>query len=442
MRPHRRGWPTRSSTRCSPTVSPTRAPNGPGRDWASVRGWDDPVSLDGRVAVTQVYGGDLAGPRVAPRPSRLAGRPWAVPHPVLPGPVQPPLQRRQLRPRRSVPRWRRRPDFAGQGRATTGASRSSATSPSTTPAIITSGSGPRRPTRRRPRPGSTSSAHHPDDYEAWFDIPTLPKFDLRDAELQRRLLSGADSVTASWLRPPFDLDGWRVDVANMAGRLRDIDANHDAAVAMRRAMAGARPDAYLVGEHGYDATGELDGDGWHGVMNYLVFTRPVWCWLRGDDDHVEVPRRPAPRAALRRRRHRGRDARGRRPAQPWRQMVAGFDLLGSHDTTRFRTVCGSTERQMAGPGCCSRCRRCRWCSPATSWGSRASMATGPVSRCRGTRVAWDHEVLDGYRAPGRTAQQLRGAAARRAALGARRRRRPRVPARVARRATARAGEPR
>ena len=127
--------------------------------------------------------------------------------------------------------------------------------------------------------------NHPDDYEAWFDVPTLPKFDLRDAELQHRLLSGADSVTAAWLRPPFDLDGWRVDVANMAGRLREIDANHDAAVAMRRAMAAARPDAYLVGEHGYDASGELDGDGWHGVMNYLAFTRPVWCWLRGDDDH-------------------------------------------------------------------------------------------------------------------------------------------------------------
>ena len=29
--------------------------------------------------------------------------------------------------------------------------------------------------------------HHPDDYEAWFDVPTLPKLDLRDAELRRRL---------------------------------------------------------------------------------------------------------------------------------------------------------------------------------------------------------------------------------------------------------------
>ena len=91
-------------------------------------------------------------------------------------------------------------------------------------------------------------------------------------------------MTARWLRPPFDLDGWRVDVANMAGRLGDIDVNRDAAVAMRATMAETKPDAYLVAEHAYDASRDLDGDGWHGVMNYLAFTRPAWCWLRRDED--------------------------------------------------------------------------------------------------------------------------------------------------------------
>ena len=38
----------------------------------------------------------------------------------------------------------------------------------------------------------------------------------------------------------------------------------------------------LVGEHMHDATGDLDRDGWHGAMNYLGFTRPIWAWLRGD----------------------------------------------------------------------------------------------------------------------------------------------------------------
>ena len=36
--------------------------------------------------------------------------------------------------------------------------------------------------------------------------------------------------------------------------------------------------------------------------------------------------------------------------QPWRSSVSGFNLLGSHDTARIRTVCGSPARQIAGAG--------------------------------------------------------------------------------------------
>jgi alpha-glucosidase len=191
---------------------------------------------------------------------------------------------------------------------------------------------------------------HPDDYEAWFDVPTLPKFDLRDGELRRRLVNGADSVTATFLRPPFDLDGWRVDVANMAGRNRGIDVNHAVAVAMRKTMAATRPDAYLVAEHCYDASRDLDGDGWHGVMNYLSFLRPAWSWLRDpDDDGLRFLGDPLPVPRF------GGLATVRAmneclAIQPWRSSVSGFNLLGSHDTTRFRSVCGTADRHVAGAG--------------------------------------------------------------------------------------------
>jgi alpha-glucosidase len=199
-----------------------------------------------------------------------------------------------------------------------------------------------------PAAGFFHFRHHPDDYESWFDVPTLPKLDLRDDEVRRRLLSGPDSVTARWLQPPFDLDGWRVDVANMAGRLAAVDVNRDVARTMRATMAAVKADAYLVAEHAYDASRELDGDGWHGVMNYLSFTRPVWCWLRRDDDTkflgdpLPVPRFGGVETA--------RSFRELYAVQPWRSTVAGFNLLGSHDTSRFRTVAGDAARQIAGAG--------------------------------------------------------------------------------------------
>ena len=83
-----------------------------------------------------------------------------------------------------------------------------------------------------------------------------------------------DSLLRRWLRPPYGLDGWRVDVANMTGR-RGADATPTRWPALlRQAVAAARPDALLVAEHAHDATGDLDRDGWHGTMNYVGFTRP------------------------------------------------------------------------------------------------------------------------------------------------------------------------
>ncbi len=85
------------------------------------------------------------------------------------------------------------------------------------------------------------------------------------------------------------LDGWRIDVANMTGRLGTIDLTHQVARAVRRTMAdaaaasGDRP-GWLLAEHGHDATEDLAGDGWHGTMDYNGFTRPVWSWLNGGSE--------------------------------------------------------------------------------------------------------------------------------------------------------------
>ncbi len=185
-------------------------------------------------------------------------------------------------------------------------------------------------------------------YAAWWNVPSLPKLNHSSPELARRL---AD-VTARWLKPPFDLDGWRIDVANMAGRYLGDDRGHDLARATRVAAERAKPDALLVAEHGYDFRDDLRGDGWHGVMNYAGFERPVWKWLHGD-----LP------AELRRSfwgfpigldRFTGRQTVATmcafRAGVPWPSTLHSWTLLDSHDHARFRTVAGSRDRQLVGIG--------------------------------------------------------------------------------------------
>jgi alpha-glucosidase len=178
-----------------------------------------------------------------------------------------------------------------------------------------------------------------DDYESWLGVSSLPKLNWASPELRRRF---ADEVVPRWLAAPWSLDGWRVDVANMTGRYRDQDDTLEVARLLRRAVTAATPDALLIAEHAHDAGTDLDGDGWHGTMNYAGFARPLWSWLRGDGEYdaFGTPG-PAPRLG-------GPDVVATMTAfaaqVSWRALANSWTLLGSHDTARIRTAVGDAAR--------------------------------------------------------------------------------------------------
>ena len=182
-----------------------------------------------------------------------------------------------------------------------------------------------------------------DTYVSWLGHATLPKFRHHSTELRRRLLDGPESVAGTWLRPPYDLDGWRVDVANMTGRHASDDLNADIARVLRRTLAGVKPDALLLAEHCHDASADIAGDGWQGTMNYAGFTVPVWSWIRHPEWTDEPGARPTflgmpvsfprlPAQALQ------RTVRAFLAAAPWRSMAVSWSLLSSHDSGRIRSV--------------------------------------------------------------------------------------------------------
>ena len=62
-----------------------------------------------------------------------------------------------------------------------------------------------------------------------------------------------------WIRE-FDIDGWRLDVAN------EID--HEFWREFRRAVKGVKPDALIVGEVWHEASGWLRGDQFDACLLY------------------------------------------------------------------------------------------------------------------------------------------------------------------------------
>jgi alpha-glucosidase len=119
-------------------------------------------------------------------------------------------------------------------------------------------------------------------YDSWFGVASLPKFNWKSKELRKRFIQGPNSVVGKWLRAPFNMDGWRIDVANMTGRIREEDMYLEVAQVIRKTMVDINPDTIMLGEYTGDAAYEVQGDGWQGAMTYSNFTKPVWRWFFND----------------------------------------------------------------------------------------------------------------------------------------------------------------
>jgi alpha-glucosidase len=182
-------------------------------------------------------------------------------------------------------------------------------------------------------------------YVSWLGVKSLPKLNYDSQLLRQRVFEDPNGVVRKWISGPQGLDGWRVDVANMTGRHKAQDLNHELACQMRDAMHDSAPDSLLIGEHCHDASQDALGDGWDGIMNYAGFTRPVWTWLRDKGfapkflgSPLIVPRLGGSSVM--------ETMREFAAAAPWRSIQHSFNLVGSHDTTRIRTLVGEDSRQV------------------------------------------------------------------------------------------------
>jgi alpha-glucosidase len=241
-------------------------------------------------------------------------------------------------------------------------------------------------------------AEHPEQYASWLGVWTLPKLNYTSAELRRRIYGADDAVFRRWLQAPFAADGWRVDVANMLGRQGANQLGLEVARGIRQAVKQARADAYLLGENFFDATAQLQGDQFDGVMNYGGFTKPLRHWLQGFSQGAWgmseriTSAHPYPTEAL------VAGWQSRLAAIPWAVALQQFNLLASHDTERIQTQVKGNEalHRLAAavlltfPGV-----------PSIYYGDELGLSDQAELGSRGCMVweerRWNHGLLDFYR---------------------------------------------
>jgi len=221
-------------------------------------------------------------------------------------------------------------------------------------------------------------------YRAWWDLPALPKLNTDNPEVREYLYG----VAEHWIR--FGIDGWRLDVPE---EIKDVQFWRE----FRRRVTALNPEAYIVAEIWDERPEALQGDQYHGLMNY-PFMSAVLSFVAADhhDDEVigshftiraHVRRDDAPTFA--------RQLEHILTVYDPATVAAQLNLLDSHDTPRFVTMASgdlasfrlATLIQMTVPG-----------APSIYYGDEIGLPGAHDPDCRRSfpwqaPETWDRDLL-------------------------------------------------
>ena len=119
-------------------------------------------------------------------------------------------------------------------------------------------------------------------YDGWWGHDTLPKLNYEGSE---ELTNYVLSIGKKWVSPPYNVDGWRLDVAADLGHSSEF--NHHFWQMFREAVKSANKDAVILAEHYGNPGSWLQGDEWDTIMNYDAFMEPVTWFLTGMEKHSD-----------------------------------------------------------------------------------------------------------------------------------------------------------
>ena len=119
-------------------------------------------------------------------------------------------------------------------------------------------------------------------YDGWWGYNTLPKLNYENS---KELFDYVLRVAQKWVSPPYNVDGWRLDVAADLGHSPEF--NHHFWREFRKAVKMANPEAIILAEHYGNPKDWLQGDQWDTIMNYDAFMEPVTWFLTGMQKHSD-----------------------------------------------------------------------------------------------------------------------------------------------------------
>jgi glycosidase len=154
------------------------------------------------------------------------------------------------------------------------------------------------------------------NYRTFAFTPYMPKLNTSNPLMKEHLMDAA----LYWIKE-YDIDGWRLDVSN--------EVSHAFWREFRQKVKAAKSDCYIVGENWDNSNPWLMGDQYDAVMNYGILY-PIWNYFGTNIDQ---------------RQYTSTEFKYRinkvLTDYPKNVLMAQYNLIDSHDTTRILEICNN-----------------------------------------------------------------------------------------------------
>ncbi|KGX83938.1 glycoside hydrolase family 13 protein [Pontibacillus marinus] len=151
-------------------------------------------------------------------------------------------------------------------------------------------------------------------YDTFAYVPSMPKLNTEHPEVRKYLLD----VGRYWIEE-FDIDGWRLDVAN--------EVDHAFWREFRKVVKDAKEDTYILGEIWHDSMPWLQGDQFDAVMNYPFTSGVLQFFAEQNISATDFSNKITNVLQL----------------YPENVNEVSFNLLDSHDTSRILSIANENK---------------------------------------------------------------------------------------------------
>lgn len=124
-------------------------------------------------------------------------------------------------------------------------------------------------------------------YMGWLGHMHMPQLNYRAEAVREKIYRGQEAILRKWLRPPYSIDGWRFDVADVMAKYGPDQLAKEVWREIRSSIKEENPQAVILAEDWTDCSEYLQGDAWDSTMNYYGCARILRPFVGMSDPYLD-----------------------------------------------------------------------------------------------------------------------------------------------------------